>query len=177
MIGGEDEKLKMFSVVAVIFLLTIPMVSYAETGQKCALDCVNKCSPLGSGKEYATCLENCLKGCYDKPTGIPEVPPPTPANPSSSKSGNNADIIIAADDAKMVCAHAEKSSGDSCCQNTRGETKGYCPEGYPVFKDVSDDTCPNGKCFKYGYDCMKAGWGFCYTCSRCEDSSSGRRRQ
>lgn len=83
------KKLAMFSVVAVIFLFTIPMVSYAETGEKCAADCVDKCSPLGSGKEYATCLENCLKGCYDKPTGIPEVPPPTPANPSKIKSENN----------------------------------------------------------------------------------------
>ena len=72
----------MFLMVFVV-LLALPMVSYAETAQECASNCVNKCAPLGSGKEYATCSENCLKGCYDKPSGVPDVPPPRPAKPSS----------------------------------------------------------------------------------------------
>lgn len=69
-----------------VALLVVPLVPYAETAQKWAEDCVTKCSPKGSGKAYADCLQDCLKGCYDKPTGIPEVPPPTPVNPSPSKS-------------------------------------------------------------------------------------------
>jgi hypothetical protein len=79
------KKLDILSVVAAIFFLTIPMVSYAETAQECASNCVNKCSPLGSGKEYATCLENCLKRCYDKPTGVPPVPAPSKSEVSTPK--------------------------------------------------------------------------------------------
>lgn len=44
------KKLKMFSVVAVMFLLAISMVSYAETGQKCASNCVETCSGGGTNK-------------------------------------------------------------------------------------------------------------------------------
>lgn len=84
-------------------------------------------------------------------------------------------------ESNSTCARAQKSSGDSCCLDSKGEIKGHCPPGYPVFKDVRTDICPNGRCFKYGDDCMKAGWGFCYTCSVCQESSSnnsgrGRRR-
>ena len=79
--------------MALVALLVLPMVSYAETAQECASNCVDKCSPLGSGKAYATCLENCLKGCYGKPTGIPDVPPPQPANPSRKKSEYNPSSI------------------------------------------------------------------------------------
>lgn len=87
----------------------------------------------------------------------------------------------ATNEADSICSKAQKSSGDSCCLDSKGEIKGHCPDGYPVFKDVSTDNCPTGRCFKYGDDCMKAGWGFCYTCSVCQDNSSnnsgrGRRR-
>lgn len=162
------KKMKVFYLVAVLALLAVSVVSYAETAQKCASDCVNKCAPLGSGKEYATCLENCLKGCYDKPSGVPDVPPPQPANPSQKKSEIENFKLYAKADKNETCAHKEKSSGDSCCQNTRGDTLGYCPEGYPIYKHVSSDACPNGKCYKYRDDCMKAGFGFCYTCSSCK---------
>jgi len=27
---------------------------------------------IGSGPEWADCIENCIEGCYDKPTGIPD---------------------------------------------------------------------------------------------------------
>jgi len=159
---------KIMFLTVLVVLLAVPMASYAETAQECASDCVNQCQSLGSGKEYAACMENCLKGCYDKPAGIPDVPPPQPANPSQSRSEDNTYIVIASNDSNSTCAHAAQSSGDSCCQNSAGETKGYCPEGYPIFKDVKKDECPNGTCYKYLNDCMKAGWGFCYTCSSCE---------
>lgn len=158
---------KIMFLMMFVVLLAVPMTSYAESAQECASNCVNKCESLGSGKEYATCLENCLKGCYGKPDGVPDVPPPKPANPSQRSSEiNNIKIYAKADTVK--CAHKDKLSGDSCCQNTTGDTLGYCPAGYPTYKSVSSETCPSGKCYKNGYDCQKAGFGFCYTCSSCE---------
>lgn len=31
---------------------------------------------------YKNCLHNCLEGCMGKDSGIPDVPPPTPADAS-----------------------------------------------------------------------------------------------
>lgn len=48
--------------MALVVLLAIPMVSYAETGQECASNCSSQCNPLRSGPDWASCMENCLKG-------------------------------------------------------------------------------------------------------------------
>jgi hypothetical protein len=100
--------------IGLIVLLTLPMASFAETAQECASNCVKQCQSLGSGKEYATCLENCLKGCYDKPSGIPDVPPPKPANPSREKSENNNIKIYAKTDTNKTCVQGEKSFSATC---------------------------------------------------------------
>ncbi len=160
-----------YSAFVIIFLLSTYLAVGAETGQECASRCVEMCSAGGLIKDddaYKNCLHNCLEGCYDKPTDIPDVPPPQPADTSQQRSGINANIIIAADDARAVCASNVKSSGYSCCQDTRGETKGYCQPDYTVYKDVRDDKCEYGKCYKDLGDCMRDGWGFCYTCSVCD---------
>lgn len=44
------KKFEIISVVAFIFLFTIPIVSYAETGQKCASNCIETCSDGGTNK-------------------------------------------------------------------------------------------------------------------------------
>jgi hypothetical protein len=143
---------KIMFLIALIILLACPMSSYADTVEECT----------------STYLER----WYDKPSGIPDVPPLQPANPSWEKSGNNSNNIYAEAEMKEEkgkCARAEKSSGDLCCENTTGTKLGYCPEGYPVYKDIRSEACPNGKCYKNTSDCMKAGLiGFCYTCSRCK---------
>jgi hypothetical protein len=167
------KKLKMFSVVAVIFLLAIPVVSYAETGQECASDCVNKCAPLGSGKEYATCLENCLKGCYDKPTGIPEVPPPTPANPPKTKSENNSSKPSAeagTEKESMITNIVVASVFDDLDQPcyVGGKYVGNCSRNKPYYNAFS------GECYPTLEDCKKAdgdlekvqGSGGCVRCGK-----------
>ena len=96
------------------------------------------------------------------------VPMVSYAESAQEKSENDNIKLYVAAETNKTCAHETKSSGDSCCQDTAGNTKGYCPEGYPIFKDVITETCPHGTCYKYLIDCTKAGWGFCYTCSSCE---------
>ena len=93
---------KMFLMVFVV-LLAVPMASYAETGEECAANCVDECIPLGSGQEYATCLLNCLKGCFDKPTPVPDVPPPQPAESSQEKFENNTLRILASNEEWIPC--------------------------------------------------------------------------
>lgn len=115
------EKFEILSLVAVIFLLATPMVSYAETGQECAANCVNKCSVFGSGKTYETCLENCLKGCYGNP-------PQKRSEINSSKffaevNTENENMIT-----NVVVASAKRRDGSACSGN--GEcSSGVCEGG------------------------------------------------
>lgn len=57
----------LISVLVVVFM--VPICSYADCGQ----DCSRKCDPLGSGREWAACMEKCMKGCYYKPIPTPEI--------------------------------------------------------------------------------------------------------
>lgn len=167
------KKFAMFSAVAIIFLLAVPMMSYAETGEKCAADCVDKCSSLGSGKEYATCLENCLNGCYDKPTGIPEVPPPTPVDTSmeksdlnSLKSSTEAGTEIMSD-VMIIAAASGFDDLDQPCY-VGGKVAHYCSRNSPYYNAFSDE------CYSTLQDCKKAdgdlesapGSGGCVRCGK-----------
>lgn len=186
------KKKVFYFMLGIIFLLSADAAVYAETGQKCAEDCVEKCSPLGSGKEYADCLYDCLEGCYDKPTGIPDVPPPQPANPSGSSSGfeSNKHIIVASNYTEQVSASTEKLLGDSWYWDPKDETKGTTMKKFLIASNIDENLCCrdhlgrviakchplfpyynilNGECYSTLEDCKKAagGYDFCYTCSRC----------
>ena len=155
---------KIMYLTVLVVLLVVPMASY--TGDKiegCKLACLDKCSDKDD-KTFQGCFTVCMDRCMRY-----NDPPPKPTKSSQERSENNSYIVIASNDSTSACAHAAKSSGDSCCRDTAGNTKGYCPEGYPYFKDVITDRCPSGTCYKNGYDCeMGAGFGFCYTCSICK---------
>lgn len=162
------KKLKMFFVVTVIFLLTIPIVSYAETGQECASNCSRQCESLGSGPAWASCIENCLKGCMDKPTGIPEVPPPTPVDPSKTKSDTEVQKAVTLSSSEnyqgtnggtFLLALGEKL----CCYD-KGREIGRCFEMTPYLNVL------NGECYSTREACKESagGYDFCFTCgSKC----------
>lgn len=156
---------KIMFLMVFVTLLVLPMVSYAD----CASDCVNKCSPLGSGKEYATCLENCLKGCYDEPS-VPDVPPPQPASRRKSDLNNlktcaeveaNEEIDIT----DLVLAAL--SDNDLPCY-AGGKYVGNCSRAEPYY-NVFD-----GECYSTLNECKKAdgdfanvpGYGGCVRCGR-----------
>ena len=155
---------KITFLLALIIFLALPMASYAETAQECSSNCVKQCHPLGSGKEYATCLENCLKGCYDKPSGIPDVPPPKPA-PKKPE----ADIR---DDAKVLSVL--KITDKLCCYDDRRIRVGKCDQLYPFFHVL------NGQCYSTLEECKehdgdanrKTGMGFCIQCIECFPGST-----
>ena len=165
------KELKMFSVVAVMFLLAIPMVSYAETGQKCASNCVETCSDGGRNKNdnaYKNCLSNCLKGCYDKPIGIPEVPPPTPVNPSKTKSDAEVQKAFTLSSSENYQETNEGTFllalGEKLCYYDKGRLIGRCHELTPYFNVL------NGECYATREDCKESagGYDFCFTCgSKC----------
>lgn len=159
----------MFLMVLVTFL-GIPMASYAETGQKCASDCVNKCSSLVSDKEYVTCLENCLSGCYDKPTGIPDVPPPTPARHSKEESDLNSSAETGTEEEntnKNIAASSVFDDSDQPCY-VGGKVAGYCSLNNPYLNVL------NATCYSTLQDCKKAdgdlatapGYGGCVRCGK-----------
>lgn len=107
--------------VMVLALLALSAVCNAESGQQCASNCVSGCEHLGSGKEYATCLQNCLKGCYDKPTGVPDVPPP-------SRGSVDATGVYAKAAAQTFYEHVS-------CQNTHGRQI--------IAENTTEDSRPN----------------------------------
>ncbi|MDP2908379.1 MAG: hypothetical protein Q8N77_01085 [Nanoarchaeota archaeon] len=131
-----------------VALLAVPMVSYAD----CASDCVNKCAPLGSGKEYATCLQNCLKGCYDT-TPVPPVPSPTPANLSQEKEIEITNLVLASD-TPLIAQRLPCYGG------------GSCPRLLP-YKNLLNDECyaTLKKCKEADGDLQNTpGDGFCVRC-------------
>ncbi|PIV66767.1 MAG: hypothetical protein COS10_04535 [Nitrospirae bacterium CG01_land_8_20_14_3_00_44_22] len=166
------RKLKMFSVVAVIFLLAIHMVSYAETGQECASNCSSQCNSLGSGPAWASCMENCLSGCYDKPTGIPDVPPPTPVDPSKTKSDLNSSMHSAEAGMKkesvmnIVVASSRDVLDQPCYMG--GKYAGNCSLNKPYYHVLT------GECYSTLKDCKEAdgdlasvpGSGGCVRCGK-----------
>ena len=167
------KKLMALCVVAVLCAFAMAVTVHAESGQKCASDCVNKCAPKGSGKDYQTCLDNCLGGCYDKPTGIPPVPEPTPVKPTKkskndlaptpamvASAGAPADRPVAAAnpfDVNKSTTTASRKGGDGAACSTNEECRsntcegGSCCTAHGAPCDSSShccgyQSCTNGKC-------------------------------
>lgn len=158
---------KIMFLMVFVSLLAVPIVSYAD----CASDCVNKCAPLGSGKEYATCLENCLKGCYDTPP-VPDVPLPTPANLSQEKSDlNNSNTCTEVDANEEISItdllFAALSDKDQPCY-VGGKYVGNCSRLNPYYNVFS------GGCYSTLEKCKEKdgdlnslyGSGGCVRCGR-----------
>ena len=86
----KESKIKKYTVVftiVIVFISTSAMMSYTEAEEGCGSNCSKRCEHLGSGPEWARCVENCLKECLkNDPPNVPPVPPPTPVKPSGSKS-------------------------------------------------------------------------------------------
>ncbi len=167
------KTLAILSVVAAIFSLTMTELCYAETAQTCASNCVSKCSPLGSGKEYATCLENCIKGCYDKGTDVPPVPAPTPVTPSKSQSDLNGPKLCAetctekADTSENIVVASASTDKDLPCY-VGGKMAGYCSRLLP-YLHVFSDTCHSTlqDCKKKDGDLASVpGSGGCVRCGK-----------
>ncbi len=169
------KKLLLFLVVAVMFLLATPILSYAESGQECASNCSDQCDYLGSGPEWAACTESCLKGCMDEDTGIPDVPPPTPVDPSESKLDLNSSgtCVAFGSEKETVVANANimvASSSDDLDQAcyAGGEYVGNCSRSKPYHNVF------NGECYATLQDCKKAdgdlesvpGSGGCVRCGK-----------
>lgn len=122
--------------VTVLALLALPAVCYAESGQQCASNCVYGCEHLGSGQEYATCLQNCLKGCYDKPTGVPDVPPPSRGSLGTTRLYAKAAVQASYEHDSCQNAYgrqivAENSADDSRPNPLRGRTGRFNPSPAP----------------------------------------------
>ena len=84
---GKIKKYTMVFMIMIIFMFATTLVSYTEAGGNCGSNCSKQCEHLGSGPEWARCVENCLKECLkNDPPPVPPVPPPTPVDPSKSKS-------------------------------------------------------------------------------------------
>jgi hypothetical protein len=150
-------------VFAVICVFTTAIVYYAEAGEKCAADCVGKCSHHGSGKDYAACVENCLKGCFDKPTGIPPVPEPKPVTPSKPKSdlkNFNSNFCANAEkesaSSTIVVASASDDKDQPCYVG--GKYVGNCSRNKPYYNAF------NGECYATLKDC--GGSSSCVRCGK-----------
>lgn len=154
-----------------VVLPIIPMVSYAETGQECASDCVETCSVGGTNKDdnlYKNCLSNCLKGCMDKDTGIPEVPPPTPADPSKTKSDTEVQkaftFCSSENYQEITTGTFLLALGEKLCCYDKGRLIGRCHELTPYFNVL------NGECYETREACKESagGYDFCFICgSKC----------
>jgi hypothetical protein len=84
---GKMKKYTMVFMIIIIFMFATTLISYTEAGGNCGSNCSKQCEHLGSGPEWARCVENCVKECLkNDPPPVPPVPPPTPVKPSGSKS-------------------------------------------------------------------------------------------
>lgn len=143
------KELALFSSVVVVFLLAIPLLSYAETGQECASNCSSQCDGLGSGPDWASCIENCLKGCYDKQTGTSEAPPPTKSKINTGKP------LLVAQNANYI----------ACYKNVdmKSVLFRWCPIGSPW--TATNDSRTN--CYVTSEACAKAEMPQSW-CIKCE---------
>jgi len=153
------KKELMFTVLAAV--LAVPMVSYAETAQECASNCVERCSGGGTNKDddiYRNCLDSCLAGCIDKDAGVPDVPPPTPVNRHQSQSGNH-ELVILAQNANYVACYKEAS-------DLKMVLFRWCPVGSPW--TATNET--RNFCYESSEACAKAEMPQSW-CIKCEGSA------
>lgn len=74
---------------AVSALLAALALAVLPAAADCGGACSASCDPLGSGPDWAACMNDCLDQCLaNDPPEVPDVPPPSPADeqPSDEKS-------------------------------------------------------------------------------------------
>jgi hypothetical protein len=150
---------KMMFLMIFTVSLVLPIVSYAETAQEYASDCVNQCQSLGSGKEYAACVQNCLQECYDKPSDVSDVPPPQSAYPQQEKTENNTSIILAQNENYIACYKDV---------DMKPVLFRWCPTEFPWTATTENRT----NCYVTAEACMEAEWpqGWCIKCGNKDGS-------
>ncbi len=73
-----------FALVLIVLACTVPLAVQAD----CGGDCVAKCAHLGSGPDYAACMNPCMDDCLaNDPPAVPPVPAPTPVEPPTPSTG------------------------------------------------------------------------------------------
>ena len=167
------KKYTMVFMIIIIFMFATTLISYTEAGGNCGSNCSNQCEHLGSGPQWARCVENCLKECLkNDPPPVPPVPPPTPVDPSKSKSdlqNFNSTFYASTEQDKVsttiVVAMDSNDDYDQPC-NVGGKVIGKCPRNkryLHVFSSTCHATLP--ECKKEDGDLRSTpGFGGCVRC-------------
>lgn len=82
------KKNRAIFMMAVFFVFVTVMVFYTGAmAEDCGAKCNRQCDGLGSGPEWAKCMEKCMKKCLD--TDPINIPQPVPDKPVERRSDLN----------------------------------------------------------------------------------------
>ena len=98
------KKLILFSAV-VVFLVTIPMISYGKIYAHCEKECLKVCA----GKDdagHSDCMRVCMDKCLPKKPGGRDRPPPLKGDLDSFKACDEADTRVTGMPANLMLAAA-----------------------------------------------------------------------
>jgi hypothetical protein len=155
----------MFSVVAVIFLLTIPLASYAETLAECETKCIKHCGSGGKDDEsFNGCMKVCMAQC--KPTGSRNLQEPSKSDLNSSKPCAEAGTEKESVTKNIVVASVLDDLDQPCYVG--GKYVRNCSRNKPYYNVFS------GECYPTLQECKKAdgdlasvqGSGGCVRCGK-----------
>jgi hypothetical protein len=150
--------------IVIVFIFASVMVSYTGAEGDCGSNCSSQCDHLGSGPEWAKCMENCLRGCLNNnPPNVPPVPSPTPVKPSGSKSdlknfNSNSYVDRELDEVNTpIVVVSVYDDNDQPCY-VGGKYVGNCSRNKPYYNAF------NGECYRTLQEC--GGSSSCVRCGR-----------